>query len=132
VYSKTLQGLNRFEDTNTAEVGREMVVQNLTQNSSYRTAIALWNETGTPLTIEFTLLDSTNGIIGSRWTETISGLRYMAFNPFAKAGAGGGTYDNCWLWIDPQSGSGSVMVIGATSHNTSNDPAYHIAVQFQH
>jgi hypothetical protein len=132
IYSKTIQGLNRYEPANTANINREMVVQNLTQNSAYRTAIALWEETGSSLTISFILIDADNNTIGTSWTETISGLRYMAFNPFAKAGVGGGTYDNCWLYINPTGGSGSVMVIGATSHNTSNDPAYHIAVQYRH
>jgi len=35
------------------------------------------------------------------------------------------------LWITPTSGSGKVMVFGASANNTSNDPAAHIGVQYQ-
>lgn len=129
-HSKTIQGLNREEAANTASLDRELVIQNLTHNSTYRSTVALWNETGYSVTVEFLLKNTFNNTIGTSWTETISSRRYMAFNPFTKAGVSGAYYDNCWLWINPTSGLGTVMVIGATAHNTSNDPSSHSAVQY--
>jgi hypothetical protein len=131
-YSKTIPGLNRSEPANTCSMIRELVVPNLQQNEAYRTAVALYNEWADPLMIEFGLVDENANTIGSTWTETINGYRYMAFNPFVKAGAPAGAYTNCWLIAVGLTGNGAVMAIGATVFNGTNDPACHIAYQFDY
>jgi hypothetical protein len=131
-YSKTFQGLN-FYDANTATIVRQMLIQNLSSDSTYRTAAGCYNPTPDSLTVNFSLIDAGGNMIGSAFTRTISGHQFLSFNPFAAAGVPYPTYslDNVWLYINPTSGSGEIMCFGATSNNTSNDPAAHTAVQYE-
>jgi hypothetical protein len=134
-YGKTLPGL-QYIDANTANVGRPMVIRNLTNNSVYRTAIGCFNGTaaGFSLNAEFTLKDADNNTIGSPFSRSFNAYDFDAFNPFVEAGVGSGTYDNVWLYINPTfAGSSSLglMCFGATTNNTTNDPSAHLAFQYQ-
>lgn len=136
-YGKTLPGL-QWTDPNTAMVGRAMVIQNLTKNTTYRSAVGFFNATsgGFDMTVEFTLRDASNSVIGSVFTKYFNNWEFMAFDPFAEAGAGIGPYDNVWLFINPLTSGGitpsqGLLCFGATANNNSNDPSSHTAVQFQ-
>lgn len=131
-YSKTVQGLNRNEAANTCNTTRELMIQNLIDNSDYRSTIAVWNETASPLVAQFIIRNWLGNLIGSPWTETINGLQYKSFDPFSKAGATGHYYNNCFLIIYGISGTGAIMAMGATANNNSNDPAYQVAVQLDY
>jgi hypothetical protein len=131
-YSKTFQGLN-YVEANTATTVRPMLIQNLSSDDTYRTAIGCFNVTGASLTVEFSLVDADGNLIGSAFTRTIAGQEFQSFNPFAQAGVAypAYTYDNVWIYINPISGTGEIMCFGATSNNASNDPAAHSAVQYE-
>jgi hypothetical protein len=134
-YGKTLPGLQVI-DANSANVGRPMVVRNLTNNSVYRTAIGCFNATGAghAMTVEFVLKDANNSTIGSSFSKNFDAWDFIAFNPFVEAGVGGGTYDNVWLYINPTfagSTERGLMCFGATTNNTTNDPSAHLAFQYQ-
>ena len=131
-YSKTFQGLN-YVEANTANTIRQMLIQNLSSNDLYRSAVGLFNVTGESLTVEFTLIDGGGNVIGTSFSRTVSGNEFQSFNPFAQAGVAypAYSYDNVWIKINPTSGNGEIMCFGATSSNSSNDPAAHSAVQYE-
>ncbi|MBU4268725.1 MAG: hypothetical protein KJ808_07770, partial [Acidobacteria bacterium] len=131
-YAKTLSGLN-LVDAETADTSRVMLIQNYTNNASYRSTCGFFNPTADAVTVEFTLLNSSGAQIGAQFSKTLAGHDFQAFNPFIQAGVPypGNAYDNVILRVRPTSGAGSVMCFGATVDNTSNDPAAHLAVQGQ-
>ena len=129
-YAKTFSGLN-LVDAETADTARMMLVQNVTNNASYRATVGFFNPTSDSLTVELTLLDSSGAQIGTQFSKTLAGHAFQAFDPFTWAGVPypGSSYDNVILRVQPTSGAGQVMCFGATANNTSNDPASHLAVQ---
>ena len=131
-YSKTLPGMN-LTDSNTANTWRRMMLQNFVNNATYRSNCGFFNPTADPVTVEFRLIDWMGDTIGSAFTRTLVGYDFQSFSPFNQAGVPypANSFDNVVLWITPTSGSGKVMVYGATANNTSNDPAAHIGVQYQ-
>ena len=131
-YAKTFSGLN-LVDAETADTTRAMLVQNLTNNASYRSTVGFFNPTADSLTVELTLLNNLGGQIGTQFSKTLAGHAFQAFDPFSEAGVPypGSSYDNVILRVRPTSGAGKVMCFGATANNTSNDPAAHLAVQGQ-
>jgi hypothetical protein len=131
-YSKTFQGIN-YVEANTATSIRQMMIQNLTSNDTYRSAVGCLNVTGDSLTVDLSLIDGDGNLIGSTFTRTIAANEFQSFNPFAQAGVPypANSYDNVWLYINPTSGTGEIMCFGATSNNVSNDPAAHVAVQYK-
>ncbi|MDH4197729.1 MAG: hypothetical protein OEW05_10005 [Candidatus Aminicenantes bacterium] len=132
-FGKTLPGLN-WVDSNCANVGRPMMIQDLRQNSTYRTFVGCWNTIPSDMTVRFELIDSNNGLIGSSFTKTIAEVEFVSFNPFAEAGVPSGTYDNVWLYIFPESSvitSYGLMSFASSANNLTNDTYAHMAVQFQ-
>jgi len=137
-FGKTFQGL-AWTDSNTANVGRNMMIMNLTQNTTYRTFVGFLNALsgGGTITVQFGVGNDSNQLLGSYFTKTFQALEFQSFNPFVEAGIGAGTYDNCWLYIQPtasaSSGVGTKGLIGfgSSANNTTNDSSSHIAVQLQ-
>jgi Beta-propeller repeat len=131
-YSKTFPGLN-LTDSNTANTSRRMMLQNFVNNATYRSNCGFFNPTADNVTLELKLINSDGSQIGSTITRTLVGYDFQSFSPFNQAGVPypANSYDNVVLWITPTSGSGKVMVFGASANNTSNDPAAHIGVQYQ-
>jgi hypothetical protein len=129
-YSKSFQGLN-LNYANTAADGRTLIVQNLINDDSHRTAFGGFNPTDDDVTVEFTLINGDGSTIGTSFTKTFSGRRYQAFNPFTESGVPypGNSFNNVWIKVEVTSGSGQLMVYGATANNVTSDPAVHRAVQ---
>jgi hypothetical protein len=129
-YSKTFQGLN-LNDANTASADRTLMVQNLVNDDTYRTAFGGFNPTDDDVTVEFTLMDENGSTVGTSFSKTFTGRQYQAFNPFTEAGVAypGNSYNNTWIKVAVTSGSGQLMVYGATANNITSDPAVHRAVQ---
>jgi hypothetical protein len=129
-YSKTFQGLN-LNDANTASTERTLMVQNLVNDDTCRTAFGGFNPTDDDVTVEFTLMDENGSTIGTSFSKTFAGRRYQAFNPFTEAGVPypGNSFDNTWIKVEVTAGSGQLMVYGATANNVTSDPAVHRAVQ---
>ena len=131
VYGKTFPGINDVA-AKTAEVGRELVLQNLTNNASYRSSVGCFNPDPSAVAVRFRLIAADGSVIGE-YERTLAGWDFVVFNPFTKAGIPypRASHDNVWLEIAPTSGAGRVIAYGASAHNVSNDPAAHIAVQLR-
>jgi hypothetical protein len=137
-YGKTYPGL-QWTDSNTANLNRRMVIPNLTQNAKYRTFVGFFNGIygGYSMTVEFRIIDANNGAVGSFFSKTFSPWEFKSFNPFVEAGVGSGTYDNCWLYINPTASGNygadtwGLFCFGSSANNYTNDTSAHIAVQFQ-
>jgi hypothetical protein len=129
-YSKTFQGLN-LNDANTASSERTLMVQNLVNDDTFRTAFGGFNPTDDHVIIRFIIIDSDGNTIGSSFTKTFYAHDYIAFNPFTEAQVPypGSSYNNAWLKVEVAAGSGMVIVYGATANNVTSDPAVHRAVQ---
>ena len=130
--SKTFPGLSDV-DANTAATSRPMMIQNLTSNATYRSTVGCFNPSGSPVTVEFRLLDASGNQIGAAFSKTFIGNDFSGFYPFTEAGVPypGNLFDNIFLLINPTSGSGRIICFGATANNSSNDPAAHFAVLYQ-
>ncbi|MDH4196136.1 MAG: hypothetical protein OEW05_01860 [Candidatus Aminicenantes bacterium] len=129
-YSKTFQGLT-LGNSNLAATSQSLMIQNLASNATYRTSVGFISLG--PLTVEFTIFDANGLIVGSPFTKTFILNDFQSFNPFIQAGAPypAQSHDNCWLRIRPTAGTGTLLCFGATANNFTNDPAAHIAVQYQ-
>jgi hypothetical protein len=132
-YSKTFPGLQPTEG-NTPASTHDLLVQNLTNNATYRSSCGFYNPTGSSVTVEFRLYDGNGAQIGSTFSRTFVGYDFQSFNPFTQAGVPypGSSYDNTILLVVPASGAGTVIGFGASANNTSGDPAAHIVVKFEH
>lgn len=131
-FSKTFPGLNYYESSNFANPTQSLMVHNLVNNNIYRTAMGCFNPESGDVTVRFRLIDDQNSVIGSPFNRTISGHEFISINPFTEAGVPYPDYsnDNVIIEISVTSGSGKVIVFGATANNNTNDPAAHIPVQF--
>ena len=131
-YSKTFPGLNPV-DAETAVSSRIMLIQNYTNNITYRSTCGFFNPTADALTVEFTLLNGSGVQIGTPFSKTFVGFDFQAFSPFNESGVAypANSYDNVILKVRPTSGTGQVICFGASANNASNDPAAHLAVQGQ-
>jgi Leucine-rich repeat (LRR) protein len=129
-YSKTFPALTENE-ANTADITRQLVVPNMTNNAAYRSTVGCFNPGADSVTVEFRLLDGNGAQIGSLFTRTFAGFSSQAFYPFTEAGMPypAYSYDNVKLIVRPTSGTGKIFVFGASANNNSNDPAAHMAVQ---
>jgi len=128
-YGKTFPGIT-WTDGNSANIGRSMVLQNLTNTSTYRTFVGCWNGAsgGYTMTIEFSLGNQSNVLLGSRFTKVITSWDFISFNPFVEAGVGGGSYDNCILYAvvqsaDPSPYEKGLFWFGSKANNYTNDSA---------
>jgi hypothetical protein len=90
-------------DAETAAVGRAMLVQNYTNNGSYRSTCGFFNPTADSLTVEYTLLNGNGEQIGSPFSKTLVGYDFQAFSPFVQAGAPypASSHDNVILKVRP-------------------------------
>ena len=130
--SKTFPGLN-LVDAETGDTRRSMLIQNYTNNSSYRSTCGFFNPSDASLTVEFTLLNGSGAQVGTPFSKSFVGFDFQAFNPFNEAGVPypANSFDNVILRVRPTSGTGQVICFGASANNVSNDPAAHLAVQGQ-
>ncbi len=137
-FGKSFSSLS-WVDANSANLGRNMVIQDLRFNPTYRTFVGFWNGTlgGHSITVQFRIIASDNTSVGSWFTKTFAPWEFKSFNPFEEAGITTGSYENCWLYINVtasgNSGDGSrgLMGFGSAANNYTNDTYALIAVQFQ-
>jgi hypothetical protein len=136
-FGKTFPGL-AWVDSNTANVGRNMMIPNIMLSSSYRTFTGFWNGhwNGLDMTVRFYVIPYDWTYVGNYWDEAFSQWQFKVFNPFTKAGLTG-TFTNHWLYIVPQtsgsSGDGTrgLFGFGSMANNASNDTYALIATQWQ-
>ena len=142
-FGKTFQGQAVYNPTDSSIVASYVarvspiqrgVIQNLINNATYRSFVGFANISGSPISIQFTVIASPGGFAGTPFTKTIPGGRFVVFNPFEEAGVPypGNSFTNCWLFVNPTSGDGRVMGFGSSTNNTTNDSFAHVMVQFSH
>jgi hypothetical protein len=117
-----------FQDVNanTAALGRDLVIPNISNNTQYRPSVALFNPTSDSVTVEARIIGSDGAQIGSTITLTVAGYEMAGV-----VGLRNYTYSNACVRITVTGGSGRVLATGQSANNVSNDPAAHIAVQGQ-
>jgi hypothetical protein len=125
--SKTFQGMTDAV-ANSCSPERVMMVQNMVSDSNYRARFGVFNPTDNSATIEFSLISKAGSPLGTTFQKTISGKQYLAFDPFAEAGIPPSN-ETFWVKAEVTSGTGEVIIYGATANNHSGDPAVHRAVQ---
>jgi hypothetical protein len=114
-------------ETNTAALGRSLLVPNISNNTAYRPKVSLFNCGSSSATVEVRIIGS-NGIqVGSTITRILAGYEMNTILDEVRAY----NYDNAAIRIDVTSGSGRVLVCGQSTNNVTNDPAAHVAVQGQ-
>ena len=116
----------RDVEANTAALGRELLIPNLSMNTAYRPSVAVFNPSADGVTMEVRIIGSNGSQIGSTISLTLAGYEMAGV-----AGLRDYTYSNACVKITVTGGSGRVLASGQSAHNTSNDPAAHIAVQGQ-
>jgi hypothetical protein len=121
-YAKTICGLSNT-DSNTCSDSRHLMIMNAMNSSSFRTSVTLFN-IGSACTVYIQIIQN-GSVIGSFNKSMVANSDYMAFNVFTEAGMAG-TYTNCFVLVWTSTG-GRVFCSGATAHNSTNDPAYHVA-----
>lgn len=131
-YAKTIPGLIPSGE-NVASGSGSLIIPYLVSNATYRSSCGFFNPTNLPLTAEFRLYDSEGNPIGSTISRSFVGYDFQTFNPFTAAGASYPSYsfNQAYLVVRVASGSGVLIGFGSTVNNSSNDPASHLALQFQ-
>ena len=122
-YSRTFPALADV-DTNTAALGRTMMVPNMSMDTAFRPSLVLFNPSSDSVTAEVQIIGSNGGQVGPTINRTVA--------PYEMAGVAGlrdYTYSNADFWVTVTGGSGRLIVSGQSANNVSNDPAAHVAVQ---
>jgi hypothetical protein len=134
LYGKTVQGLARV-NSNYAMYSpmQTTLIQNLQNDSTWRTNTGFYNDYGYSITVSFHLVWYNNTTLGTWFNKTFAAWDFQSFNPFTQAGVPYPTYSymNACLWVYPTGGSGRIAGYGSLAHNTTNDTAYQMMVQFQ-
>jgi hypothetical protein len=123
-FSRTFPGLADVE-TNTAAVGRSLIIPNLSNDASYRPSVVLFNPTADAVTVEGRIVGSDGGQVGSTINRTLAGHEQNTIVTEVRSN----TYSNADFRVTVTGGSGRVIASGQSANNASNDPAAHLAVQ---
>jgi uncharacterized repeat protein (TIGR03803 family) len=122
-YSRTFPALADVE-TNTAALGRTMVVPNMSMDTNFRPSLVLFNPSADSVTADVQIINSNGSQVGSTVVKTVAGYEMTGV-----AGLRDNTYSNADFRVTVTGGSGRLIVSGQSANNTSNDPAAHVAVQ---
>jgi len=122
-YSRTFPALADVE-TNTAASGRSLVVPNLSNDVNFRPSLVLFNPSASSVTATVQIIGSNGSQVGSTIPKTVAGYEMTGV-----AGLRVDTYSNADVLVTVTGGSGRLIVSGQSAHNSSTDPAAHIAVQ---
>jgi hypothetical protein len=115
--------LQDVEDT-TAAAGRDLMIPNISNDTSYRPSVVLFNADSSSATVEVRIIGANGVQIGSTISRTLQGYEMSGVGEVRDY-----TYSNAFIRVTVTGGSGRVIVSGQSANNTSNDPAAHIAVQ---
>jgi hypothetical protein len=121
-YGKTFPGLG-VVDANSAVVNRDMVIQDIVQDSNYRTNVGVFNSSTTIYTVSFLILKADGSSVGN-FSLTLAPSEFRSFNPFALAGHAQSSFSGCWLFIHPTAGDSTapgVFCYGSIANNYTND-----------
>jgi len=127
-YGKSFPGV-RWSDDNSINIGRSGIIQNMTNNASWRTFVGCWNGASGGWTMEvlFYVLHPTMwAYYGTPFTKTVGAWDFTSFNPFVEAGIGGSSLDGCRLYAvvqtsDPSPYEKGMFIYGSKANNITND-----------
>jgi len=128
-YGKTMNahGFEVEGDSAYFSTWRGMMIQGITNNATYRSTIGLFNSSGSAITVQVALIRYDD--VWSGWENiTLGSGGYLAFNPYTRWSVTSTAVHR--IWINPISGLGRCHSFGATVNNATNDPAAHVAVQY--
>jgi uncharacterized delta-60 repeat protein len=123
-FSRTFPALADVE-TNTAAVGRSLIIPNLSNDTGYRPSVVLFNPSADSVTVEGRIVGSDGVQVGGTINRTLAGFEQNTIVTEVRSD----TYSNADFRITVTGGSGRVIASGQSANNTSNDPAAHLAVQ---
>jgi hypothetical protein len=123
-YGKSFNGINNVMGQSLNSALQYGAIMNLSNDSDRRSSMACFNYSNNNITVRFYVMNHNGNYIGSYFTKTFTGSDFQAFDPFAEAGLTG-NYNNHFVYMAYQSGSGNLFVIGASANNTTNDPSAH-------
>jgi hypothetical protein len=123
-FSRTFPALADVE-TNTAATGRSLIIPNLSNDSSYRPSVILFNPSADSVTAEVKIIGSNGAQVGSTISRTLAGYEQNTIVTEVRSN----TYSNADILVNVTGGSGRLIASGQTANNASNDPAAHLAVQ---
>lgn len=128
-YGKTMNAQSYYTlgDSAYFSTWRGMMIQGITNDTTYRTTIGLFNSSGNSITVQVALIRYDD--VWSGWENiTLAGGAFLAFNPYTRWSVTSTAVHR--IWINPTAGTGRCHSFGATVNNTTNDPAAHVAVQY--
>lgn len=128
-YGKTLnaQGFEIDGDSAIFSPWRGLMIQGFSNDTTYRSSIGLFNSSGNSITVQVALIRYDD--VWSGWENiTLTTGQFLAFNPYTRWSVTSTAVHR--IWINPISGTGKCHAFGATVNNATNDPAAHVAVQY--
>jgi hypothetical protein len=131
-YGKTMPGYDAYATASSADVGRDMVIPGVINDSTYRFFVGAVNMRDTFMTVRFHVMTSA-GTSAGYVERTILPYRFVAFNPFTELGITD-PCTNYWLRISPVTSGGSgygLFCYGSLANNVTNDTSAMIAIPFE-
>ena len=128
-YGKTMNALGYeiLGDSAYYSTWRGMMIQGITNDATYRSTIGLFNSSGASITVQVALIRYDD--VWSGWENiTLTTGQFLAFNPYIRWSVSSQAVHR--IWINPINGAGRCHAFAATVNNATNDPAAHIAVQY--
>jgi hypothetical protein len=122
--SRTFPALADVE-ANTATAGRNLLIPDISNNTTYRPSVVLFNPSADNVTVDVKIIGNNGAQIGSTISRTLAGYQMNTISAEVRAN----TYSNANILITVTSETGRVLASGQTANNNSNDPAAHLAVQ---
>jgi hypothetical protein len=124
-----------YADAYSANQDRYMFIQNIENNSDYRTAVGCWNgcSGGYEMEVHFAVVNENNVQIGDIFVKIIPAWGFISFDPFAEAGITQ-DYDNCSLVMyvsdsNPAPYEKGMFWYASKVNNNSNDTSALFAMQ---
>lgn len=130
-YGEAYDSIN-WIDANTCHYTRGMKCLDVVRNSTYRTAVGLFNSTNYSATLYVWLNDMNNGFVGGMPQITLAPHQFYAFDPFVFCSAPAGDYeglDFCLYMISTAAPDKGIMVYASTANNYTNDTDHHAGIQ---
>ena len=124
-YGKTYPGQTPDITGTSCAEGRPMIIQSLYKGAVRRTFIGVFNTSHAATYVaNFYIVNNAGPTVGV-FQKTLPPFAFMAFNPFDEAGITA-TYTSAICFVQVISGGSSargLMLFGAVTNNTTNDPA---------
>jgi hypothetical protein len=126
--SRTFPALADVEENTANYGGRQLLIPNLSNNAEYRSSVVLFNSSGIEAVVHVALYDGNGNQIGSTVDRDLGPYEMNVITDELRAPLAP-FYSNATAVVTVTSVNCRVMASGQTAHNTTDDPAAHLAVQ---